>query len=156
MKKILLLTFSLLVFAGAKAQISDHAIGLRFGWGGGLSYQMKLDKNNRLELNGAMNFGGAYSTLRLTGAYHWVFQMSGPWQFYVGPAASAGSLKLENNYAGKGDNGLFVSIGGQIGVDYTFENVPILLSVDVLPMISVVNNYDDIYLDPAFGIRYVF
>ena len=150
---ILALTF---ITMTAHAQIEDHAIGIRFGFGGGISYQHKFSKVNRGELNAQFGTGGAYTTLRLTGIYHWVFRMQDGFHFYVGPGLSTGSLQLENNYAGDGNAGFFVSVGGQLGVDYVFDGIPVQLSVDILPMVPVVNNYDQIRLDPALGVRYVF
>ncbi len=156
MKKGLLLALLGLMMQVASAQINDHAIGLRFGYGGGISYQHKFSRETRGELNGQFLLGSSYSSIRLTGIYQWVFDMNKGFAFYVGPGVSTGSLQLENTYNGKGKPGFFLSIGGQAGIEYIFDGIPIQLSVDVLPMFSIVNNYDDIYLDPAFGIRYVF
>ncbi len=156
MRKTLLILLLTLCASAAQAQINDHAIGVRFGYGGGISYQHKFSKVNRGELNAQFGISDSYTTLRLTGIYQWVFNMNDGFHFYVGPGVSAGSLSIDNKYAGKGENGLFVSVGGQLGVDYVFDGIPLQLSLDVLPMISVVNNYDDIYLDPALGVRYVF
>ena len=156
MKKIILLAVLGLSLQLASAQINDHALGLRFGYGGGISYQHKFSKTTRGEFNGQFLLGSSYSTLRLTGIYQWFFDMDRGFGFYAGPGVSTGSVSIGDNYNGKGDNGFFVSVGGQVGIEYTFEDLPLQISIDVLPMFSVVNNYDDIYLDPALGIRYVF
>lgn len=157
MRKILLILLLTLCASAAQAQINDHAIGVRFGFGGGISYQHKFSKENRGEFNAQFGVGDTYTTLRLTGVYQWVFNMHNGFHFYVGPGASLGSLKLGNDYGGKGEEGLFVSVGGQLGVDYVFDGVPIQISLDILPMYSVMNNYDNgVGFDPALGIRYVF
>ena len=156
MKKILTLVLAFTFFSQAHAQINDHAIGIRFGFGGGISYQQKMSKTNRLELNGSANFYNGYSAFRLTGVYQWVWDMNKGFSFYAGPALSTGTMSLGDNYNGKGKNGFFVSGGGQVGLDYNFDGLPLQFSVDVMPLFPISNNVDDFYPDPALGVRFVF
>lgn len=156
MKKFLFLMIACALFSQAHAQINDHALGIRFGFGGGISYQHKLSKTNRLELDGAFNVSESYNSIRLTGIYQWVFDMNKGFSFYAGPAISTGSMTLGGTYNGKGKNGFYLSGGGMAGLDYNFDGLPVQVSVDVLPMFPIINNVDNFYLDPALGVRIVF
>lgn len=156
MKRIILLLIIVCSFQLGKTQVNDMALGLRFGYGGGISYQQGLSKTNRLELDGAFGIGTSYNYLRLTAAYHWVFDVGTGWNVYIGPAIAVGSLFKEDATIGKGDNGLYILGGGQFGVDYNLQNLPFQISIDILPQFAIINGYDDYYIDPALGIRYVF
>ncbi len=142
----------------AKAQVNEHALGVRFGSGGGISYQHGLNKKNRLEINLAGDFSSNYTWLRATGAYQWVFEVSSGLNVFVGPSASVGFLGVEEEkFTGKGQDGLTIYAGGQIGIDYNFQSIPIQISIDALPQFGLLNAIDnDISLDPALGIRWVF
>ena len=75
MKKLFLSAFMLLGLAfSAQAQdISKNALGLRLGdndgFGGEISYQRGLSKNNRLELDLGWRDGKDYNAFKLTGIY---------------------------------------------------------------------------------------
>lgn len=156
MKRILLLLIIACSFQIGQAQVNDMALGLRFGYGGGVSYQFGLNKVNRVELDGSFGIGSSYTYLRVTGAYHWVFDVGIGWNVYIGPALAAGILSKEAAGVGKGDDGLYILGGGQLGVDYNLQNLPFQISIDILPQFAIINGYDDYYIDPALGIRYVF
>ena len=47
-------------------------------------------------------------------------------------------------------------LGGQLGIDYNFQEFPVMLSIDIMPQVGVLNSNQDFYIDPAFAIRYVF
>jgi len=156
MKKLLLILFAIGSFSVASAQIYGNALGLRFGYGGGISYQHQLNKTNRVEADLGLGLGITYSYFRLTTAYHWVFDIGVGWNFYVGPALTVGNQFLKDNYLGSGKEGLFIMGGGQLGVEYNWQNLPFQISLDVLPQFAIVNGFDDVTLDPALGLRWVF
>ena len=79
MKKILL-TFGLLVttILTINAQdISENAIGLRFGGGNGaggeITYQKALGSNNRLEID--LGLANEFADFKATGLYQWVWSL---------------------------------------------------------------------------------
>src|SRR5690606_32679267 len=102
MKKLLLLSFTLLGFAFASnaQEISPNAIGLRLGDSDGrhieISYQRALGDANRLELG--LGFGERHHTnhdiLKFTGLYQWVFPIEGNFNWYVG---AGGGLASESD-----------------------------------------------------------
>ncbi|MBK7035044.1 MAG: hypothetical protein IPI31_10150 [Bacteroidetes bacterium] len=156
MKKLLLILFAIGSFSVASAQIYGNALGVRFGYGGGISYQHQLNKTNRVEADLGMGLGNSYSYFRLTAAYHWVFDIGTGWNFYVGPAITVGSQFLKNDYLGNGKEGLFIMGGGQLGVEYNWQSLPFQISLDVLPQFAIVNGFDDVAFDPALGFRWIF
>ncbi len=156
MKRFILLLLFIAATLVSKAQIADNAIGVRLGYGGGISWQHKLSKTTRTELNVAFGGGDEFSTFRLTGLYQYVYRMGSGFHFYAGLGGSAGYVSTGNKYAGDGDNGVYLSLGGQLGIDYMFDGIPVQISIDAMPMFPVINKYADLYFDPALGIRYYF
>lgn len=65
MKKIILLIMITCGLQFAHAQVNDHALGIRMGYGGGISYQGKLSKTNRFEINAAVGLGESVTYLRV-------------------------------------------------------------------------------------------
>ena len=127
------------------AQNSKQAIGIRFGYGAELSYQNSLSKANRIELDLGLNYGG----VGLSGIYQWVWNL---------PSIS----KNLNWYAGAGANlGMYnssVGIGilGQIGVEYHFAKLPIMVSLDYRPGFYVLPSVDGSYDGICLSVRYKF
>ena len=153
MKKIIF-TIALLasVICTTNAQVDGNAIGVRFGYGGEISYQHAMGDANRLEFDlglNSWNFG-------LSGIYHWVFDLSSVTDglnWYLGPGVQLGST-----YGTGISNGLLLGIMGQIGAEYNFD-FPLQLSLDYRPAIYVVRpswrnigNYDGVCL----SVRYKF
>jgi hypothetical protein len=155
MKRITLLILIACNLQIGYRQVVDHALGIRAGLGGGVSYQHKLSKVNRLEVNGGVNIGNSVTYLRVSGAYQWVYDIGIGLNVYVGPSATTGLQFLAGDVDGSKD-GLFILLGGQAGFDYYFQSVPFQISLDVMPQFGVFNSKEDIYFDPALGIRYVF
>lgn len=168
MKKLILSAFMLIGLAfNAQAQdISKNALGLRFGsnggFGGEISYQRKLSSDNRLELDlgwrNRSNFnnkGYDDNAIKLTGLYQWVWNIDGGFNWYAGVGGGIGSY----NYDYKGDsyNETFVFAAGDIGIEYGFDEVPILLSIDFRPEFGGNGYYKNNYgSDVALAIRYRF
>lgn len=159
MKKIILSSIMLigLAFTGQAQEISKNAIGLRLGDNSGLgteiSYQKALSGNNRLELDLGWRNNEDKEAFKLTGIYQWVWNIDGAFNWYAGAGAGLGSYN--NNI--KNSSGTFAYVAGDIGIEYGFEQVPILISLDLRPEIGGHGYYDNNYAsDIALGIRYQF
>jgi hypothetical protein len=77
--------------------------------------------------------------------------------WYVGPAAQIGSWSYKTKYKdlpGYDDDGLWIGLGGQVGVEYQFD-IPLQLSVDFRPLFGI-NYYENLSADLAFSVRYTF
>lgn len=162
MKKTLLFAFLLLGTVFAQAQdISKNALGLRLGdndgFGGEISYQRGLSKNNRLELDLGWRNSNNVDAIKIAGLYQWVWNIDGGFNWYagVGGGLSSWSFDAPAGYNGD-DSGLGIFAAGDIGIEYNFD-VPIQLSLDFRPEFYF--NSDDFREDNfgpdiALGIRY--
>lgn len=167
MKKQLLILLFAILGGGAmvNAQTSEsksggNAIGIRFSGGnflgGEISYQKWLSSANRLEVDLGFNSYKHGNGFNLAGIYQWVWNIDGGFNWYAGPGAELGSWSWDSDYDGAGDSGFYLGIGGQIGVEYNFHEIPLMLSVDTRPMISIGNGYDDYNFGLALAVRYTF
>lgn len=163
MKKIILSAFMLigLAFTAQSQNISKNALGLRLGdndgFGGEVSYQRGLSKNNRLELDLGWRNSNNTDALKLTGLYQWVWNIDGGFNWYAGVGGGLGSWSY--NVGGFKDNGAFFFAAGDLGIEYNFEEAPIQLSLDIRPELyfnSDKYRNDNFGPDLALGIRYRF
>ena len=159
MKKIILSAIMLigLAFTTKAQEISKNALGLRLGdndgFGGEISYQRALSNNNRIEADLGWRNSKEVDAFKLTGIYQWVWNIDGGFNWYAGVGGGLGSWS--NNSLN--DSGTFVFAAGDIGIEYGFEEVPILLSLDFRPEFGGSGYYSNNYgSDVALGIRYQF
>lgn len=160
-KRELIFGLVLLVTLNSQAQqVSKNAIGLRLGdndgFGGEVSYQRKLSSNNRLELDLGWRNSKDIDAVKLTALYQWVWNIDKGFYWYLGVGGGLGSWNYDKkNYD---DNGTFVFVAGDIGIEYNFD-VPLQLSLDFRPELyfnSDVYPSDDFGPDIALAIRYRF
>jgi len=163
MKRIFLSAIVLigLTFTAQAQDIAKNALGLRLGdsdgFGGEISYQRGLSQNNRLELDlGWRNNNrdnNDIDAFKLTGIYQWVWNIDGGFNWYAGVGGGIGSWE-EKNYD---NNGTFAFFAGDIGIEYGFEDVPILLSLDFRPEFGGSGYYENNYgSDIALGVKFKF
>lgn len=159
MKKIVLMLLVVISLGfTAQAQINPHALGLRFGGNGSingaeLSYQHKLSSANRLEFDLGWGGNSNWNRLNLIGVYHWLWNIEGGLNWYVGPGAALGL------YSYKGAEGYMnIALGGQIGIEYDFtkKGAPILLSLDARPMWDFLGDNAGLGWGAALGLHYTF
>jgi hypothetical protein len=167
MKKLILFAFILLCLGlNSYAQdITKNALGLRLGdndgFGGEISYQRGLSKNNRLELDLGWRNSKHVDALKITGLYHWVWNIEGGFNWYAGVGGGIGSWNDDdftiNGVRFKGESETVLFVAGDIGIEYNFQEVPIQLSLDFRPEIYFNDNIEnDFGPDIALGIRYRF
>lgn len=168
--KIVLVTVFALVALSTSAQ---KAIGLRFAGGNSngaeITYQMPIGgETNRLQLDLGGSFdsdgGTDYSVLSLTGTYQWMWDIPSVdgLAWYAGPGASVGIWMLDfdksiNDMGIDDESGLNLAIGGIVGIEYTFADFPIQLSLDTRPMwnLSGADDYGS-NLGLSLAARYIF
>jgi len=153
MKKLFLFIVFISLGAMAAAQISPHALGGRL-YGGDtfsaaeLSYQKGLNSRNRLELDGSFAFKKDFTRIAIVGIYHWDWKIVGGLNWYVGPGASLSFDNYNNN------SYVNIGIGGQIGIEYKFKDLPLLISLDARPMWDFLGDVNGLGWGAALGIRY--
>jgi len=164
MKKLILIAiFAFGATTAIQAQtISENALGLRFGGGNGygaeVSYQRALGENNRLELDlGWRNDRSRYDSFKIAGLYQWVWNIEGGFNWYAGLGGGVGSVKDNRKDDLRRDDGTFVFLAGDIGIEYNFD-FPLLISLDFRPEFGfsdydVIDNFSP---DVAIGVRYQF
>ena len=140
MKKIILsavMLFGLAISSQAQ-DISKNALGLRLGsndgFGGEISYQRGLSKNNRLELDLGFRNSNNVDAFKLTGIYQWVWEIENNFNWYAGIGGGLGSWSYDYNSGGNKykDSGTFVFIAGDIGIEYNFD-IPLQIALDLRP-----------------------
>ena len=116
----MILGLSLAISAYSTAQVNPHAIVIRggsgsYGNGAEISYQHGFGDANRLELDlgwsGNRYNGNNYSSIGISGIYHWVWNLTSGLNWYVGPG---GQLGLYQNKLNNNNDGMTLAVGGQI------------------------------------------
>lgn len=154
--------FTFMTITVGAQDISEHALGLRLGdsdgFGAEISYQKSIGRYNRAEFNLGWRDSREFDAFKLTGIYQWVHQIEGNFNWYYGLGGGLGSVEFEPVPDGEDNDGLFVFVAGDIGVEYNFD-IPLLLSLDFRPEIGLLgyDGFDDGFdFDIALGIRYQF
>lgn len=160
MKKILLLVAiaAISILHSQAQEISPNALGIRLGAGTGelnsfdveFSYQKALGFQNRAEIDLGINSGDGYNGFKLSGYYQWVWHLEGSFNWYAAPGVQLGFVSVKH-----GDDYFLLGIGGQVGIEYCFKDIPLHLTLDYNPTIGLTNSTG--YYGPfALGVRYLF
>jgi hypothetical protein len=148
---ILLASISLLSYG----QDYRTSLGLRAGLPYGLTVKHFLNKYNALEGMLASSWGGFV----ITGLYeneHWTGEYPGLnwfWGFggHVGFWDLGRNPNVNANYTGA-----VIGVDAILGLEYTFDEIPLNLSLDLLPTINLIGDTGWGGINGALSIRYVF
>ncbi|MGQ1889320.1 hypothetical protein ACT29H_02660 [Thermophagus sp. OGC60D27] len=158
MKKVVILVVSALMAIPviSSAQRGDHAIGLRFGGGIGhdaeLTFQTPFHAN-RAELDLGFGGRGNYNYWKLTGIYQWVMPIESGFYWYLGVGPGLGSWSEDYT----NDSGIYLTAALNAGIEYFFSEIPLQISIDTRPELSLSNTPDDAFgFGLALAIRYRF
>lgn len=161
MKKFVMLAFIGFgfIFTAKAQEISKNAIGLRMGGSDGVgaevSYQRQIHKeNNRIEANLGWRNNSSFDVFKLTGLYHWVWNIENNFNWYAGAGAGFGNVEDKHDYH---NDGSFLYLAGTIGIEYNFD-IPLQISLDLRPEFSFSDYHaiNDVTPDLALGVRYKF
>ena len=153
MKRLLILMAFLAIGALASAQTSPYALGGRF-YGGGdfngaeISFQKSVSDRNRTELDASFGFRSDNSRIALIGMYHWVLNLPGRFSWFIGPGASLSYDRYNDN------SYINIGLGGQIGIEYNFRGIPLMVSLDARPIWDFLGDVNGLGWGTALGIRY--
>jgi len=131
------------------------SLGLRAGLPYGVTLKHFLNKTNALEGILASSWGGFV----ITGLYeneHWTGQFPGLnwfWGFgaHVGFWDVGRNPNVEESYVGA-----VIGADAILGLEYTFDEVPINLSLDLLPTVNLIGYAGWGGINGGLSIRYVF
>ena len=152
MKKLLFILLLAGFGAVAAAQV-PNALGARL-YGGDtfngaeLSFQKGLNEKNRLELDGSFGIRSDNTRIALVGIYHWRMGLAGRFHWFIGPGMSVSyDTYNDNSYVN-------VGLGGQIGLEFNFKDLPLMVSLDGRPMWDFLGDVNGLGWGAALGIRY--
>lgn len=154
--KLFLLTLAMLVAATGFSQQENgsqynSALGIKISGGWAVSYKKFVSASNALEVQG-MYFNEGVRFAALYEFHFFSFPGVEGLSWYVGPGAHVGFWKAEQRVAY--NSRMDVGIDGVLGLDYKIPRLPINVSLDWQPGLSVLGAG----LQPEFGgvgIRYV-
>lgn len=154
MRKFLILIVILSCTAIANAQSKyNRAIGLKFPGGFSATYKKFLTETNNVEAQLTLWNKG----YRASGLYEFNFYSFNTIEglsWFVGPGVHIGFWK--DTYKNDYDSRLDFGIDGIIGFDYKFDGMPINVSLDWQPSITLIGSAG---FTPSYGgvaIRYTF
>ena len=139
MKKVLIL--AIIFIATCTVSLAQpRAIGVRVGWGVGVSYQHGFGEKNMLQVDlDAYRFEMG---IQATATYNWIFPCkswcgAGSWNWYTGVGGGIG-MYWPNMWIGAYDSKMFTAftgVTGMIGIEYNFK-FPLQLSLDWCPLVG--------------------
>lgn len=151
-KRLLFIALFCTMAIGASAQNGyKNAIGVRGLLNIDVSYQRYITAQTRIE--GTIGFD--YYGFSMAAMHQWTFELpidtEGIWQWYVGAGGGIGSWDRQ-----KYDKGFSLGALVQVGVEYTFSNIPLLLSLDYRPGFYFLPEGRFDFRGIAVGVRYCF
>jgi hypothetical protein len=139
----------------AQAQDYRTGAGARLGTPFGVSLKHFIGEQSALEGIAAIRFGG----INLTGLYQYHFDIDAVerLRWYVGGGAHLGFYNhiLYGNFSQTGVTSV-IGIDGIIGIEYAFEDIPIVAALDWKPAFDIVGGPLFIPTEVAITIRYTF
>jgi hypothetical protein len=141
----------------------EKAVGLRLGWGLGLTGKMFLNDKAAIEgiarYRGFGGFGVNWYWLSIQGLYlihNPLEEVTPGLQWYYGGGAYVGFYGGDWNYPGSDFSSTFVGISGALGLDYKFEDIPLNVSVDWIPSFQIVGGTGFTGESGGLAARYTF
>jgi len=152
MKKIFLTLSVVLLFAGVvNAQDYKTGIGARLGWDVGLTVKHFLNEKSAIE--GILAYPYKWGGPSITGLYEIHNNIGGieRLRWFIGGGAHVG-------FYGSGYTGgaaTAIGLDGILGLEYSFSDIPINLSLDWKPQFDIVPATFFGYQGVALSIRYI-
>jgi hypothetical protein len=156
MKKLFTIILVVL-FVGLSLNAQDYktSLGLRAGVPYGLTIKHFMSETNAVEGILASNWGGFVATALFENE-HWTGHYPGL-NWYWGAGAHIGFWSAgANRYLNSTYNGSVIGVDGVLGLEYTFDEIPLNLSLDVLPSINLIGSTGWGGINGGLSIRYVF
>jgi len=152
MKKAYLILFlTALLSFHAVAQEYKTSLGLRAGWPYGLSIKHFMSRTNAVEGILASSWQGFVTTALLENEHPTKSFPNLNWFWGVG-----GHIGFWDNNPHVNTTGSVIGLDGIIGLEYTFDEIPLNLSVDILPSLNIFGATGWGGIGSALSIRYVF
>lgn len=136
---LLALGLSLALSTTTQAQFSyQWAVGGKLGNPPSVSVKVFFNDASALETLGAFGWSGAGASIFYE--HHFYIGAAPGLRFYLGGGGHAAYVPEYgyNPYANiYYQNGLYAGFDGVVGLEYVFEKIPLVLSLDVIPLLNV-------------------
>lgn len=156
MKK-LIIGLSLIISLGLTLNAQEYktSLGLRAGVPYGLTIKHFPGKSNAIEGILAIRWQGFIATALFENE-HWTGQYPG-FNWFWGLGAHVGFWDAGNNpNLNQTYYGSVIGVDGILGLEYTFDEIPLNLSLDLLPTVNLIGSTGWGGINGALSIRYVF
>ena len=143
MKKVIFTLALALGFTfAAYSQDYNSAIGLRLGFPNSVSYKHFISEQGAIEAFAGFRSYAGYGWFNVAAAYehHWAISSVDGLSWYAGGGASAFFYNYDAGFLGGSNTS--IGILGALGLDYKFEDLPLNLSLDWMPILFL-NGFDD-------------
>ncbi len=151
--------FGLFAAIDANGQNYNSAIGARLGYPLALSYKKFISESGAIELYGAYRGYSGYSWFSINGAYqvHKDFPGVENLQWYLGGGAGVYFWNFGNTFINDDYATTRIALQGYLGLEYTFDEVPLSISADWIPTIFLNDGFGDRFGSgfAGLGVRYV-
>lgn len=148
MKKLLSLAVFCLCALFVNAQDFNSAVGLRLGYPASITYKKFISETNAIEAYVGLRplSGGSWFAANAAYLIHADLEIEDVEgiQWYYGFGAGVQRVGFSSSLL---ENSIFLGLSGYLGLSYTFDDLPINVSVDWVPTIFV-GGYDGL---GAFG-----
>ena len=143
MKKFLVMAALMVATLTVSAQDYNWAVGLRGGGFSGITAKQNMGEN---AIEAGLSFGSG--SINIDGVYLWQQPVIGEgFHLYYGAGA----------FVGLGSNYLVLGAEGVIGLEYRLPiDLPLAVSVDYRPSLSIIPTVDLGVYNFGFGIKYCF
>lgn len=154
MKKILFIIILIAGFQHVDAQPYRSSVGLRAGVSPGVTFKGFMSGNEALEGILSTRFDG----VNITVLYEWHAPLGEVPNFfwYFGGGGHIGSWKSDRYVKDPLVDSYFVlGVDGILGMEYTFEEIPLNLSLDWKPAFNLIEYSYFVYDELALSARYI-
>ncbi|HOP04723.1 MAG TPA: hypothetical protein PL017_08695 [Tenuifilaceae bacterium] len=155
-KRVLPLAIVFILSFPLQAQESyKTGVGLRGGYPSGITLKHFVTKRTAME--GILSIGWGY--YGVTGLY----QIHQPipdlpdfnWYYGIGGHFAASQSGKKTPWSSATDGELYIGVDGVLGVEYVFSEAPISISVDILPILNIIES-PGVWFNAGLSVRYVF
>jgi hypothetical protein len=154
-KGFVLVSFILITFSLSAQQTYKTGLGLRGGYPSGITAKHFISGTNAIE--GVLSFG--WGGFGITGLYqiHNQIPDAPGFKWYYGGGAHLGTSNAAkgNPWSGTTGSKVFIGVDGVLGAEYVFAEAPISISLDVLPILNIVEDLG-VWFNAGLSVRYTF
>lgn len=154
-KSFIIIAVIIMSYLSLNAQDYKTSLGLRAGYPYGLTIKHFMGKYNAVEGILASNWGGFVATALFENE-NWTGHYPG-FNWYWGLGAHVGFWDAgANRWVNSTYSGSVIGVDGVLGLEYTFDEIPLNLALDILPSLNLIGTtgWDGIW--GGLSIRYVF